>query len=207
MDLPGERPGLVPSRAWKQSAFNVAWQQGETLVAAIGQGYVLATPLQLAVLTARLVNGGYAIRPHLTKQIKQGPAEETVWPAIGVQKRNLDLVVQAMMMVVNTPQGTAFKARIMEAGMEMGGKTGTSQVRRISMAERSTGVVKNEDLPWRERDHALFVGFAPIEAPRYAVSVLVEHGGGGSTVAAPIARDLLIECQKRNPARPLAGSA
>lgn len=201
LDLPGERPGLIPSREWKQASLGTSWQQGETLVAAIGQGYVLATPLQLAVMTARLVNGGYAVKPHLTKQIKGTRTEQTVWPAIGVQKQHLELIIAAMSAVTNHPNGTAFKARINEPGMEMGGKTGTSQVRRITMAERSTGVLKNEDLPWRERDHALFVGFAPVHAPRYAVAVMVEHGGGGSAVAAPIARDILLECQKRDPAR------
>ena len=86
----------------------------------------------------------------------------------------------------------------------MGGKTGTSQVRRISMAERMTGIIPNDQRPWNDRDHALFVGFAPVDAPRYAVSVVVEHGGGGSAVAAPIARDLLWETQRRAPGRPLA---
>jgi len=201
LDLPGERPGFVPSRQWKQATYNASWQQGESLVASIGQGYVLSTPLQLAVMTARLANGGFAVKPHLTKQVRQVAGEQTVWPAIGVQKQNLDLVLEAMNHVTNDPRGTAFKARITEEGMEMGGKTGTSQVRRITMAERATGVLKNENLPWRERDHALFVAFAPVSSPRYAVSVLVEHGGGGSSVAAPIARDLLLECQKRDPAR------
>ncbi|MFL6813009.1 MAG: penicillin-binding transpeptidase domain-containing protein, partial [Bradyrhizobium sp.] len=94
--------------------------------------------------------------------------------------------------------GTAFGARIQEPGMAMAGKTGTAQVRRITMAERLVGVKKNEDLPWEQRDHALFVAFAPIGAPRYAIAVVVEHGGGGSKVAAPIARDVLIEAQRRN---------
>lgn len=201
LDLPHERPGLIPSIDWKKAALGSSWQQGETLVASIGQGYVLSTPLQLAVMTARIANGGFAVKPHLTKQIRQGPTEQTVWPGIGVRKEHLDLVVRGMTEVVNAPNGTAFKARIAEAGMEMAGKTGTAQVRRITMAERSTGVRKNEDLPWRERDHALFVAFAPVHAPRYACSIIVEHGGGGSAVAAPIARDILIECQKRDPGR------
>ena len=201
LDLPGERPGVIPTREWKQAHFSSPWQQGETLVASIGQGYVLATPLQLAVMTARLVNGGYAVKPHLTKQIKASRSEQTSWPPIGVQKAHLDLVLQGMNAVTNRQGGTAFKARIEEAGMEMGGKTGTSQVRRISMAERANRVLKNEELPWRERDHALFVGYAPVHAPRYTVAVLVEHGGGGSAIAAPIARDILIECQHRDPAR------
>jgi len=104
--------------------------------------------------------------------------------------------------VVNDPSGTAFRARIGERGFEMGGKTGTVQVRRITKTEREQGVRKNKDLPWRERDHALFVGFAPTHAPRYAVAVVVEHGGGGSSVAAPIARDILTEAQRRDSARP-----
>lgn len=206
LDLPGERPGLVPSRAWKQASLGTPWQQGESLVAAIGQGYVLATPLQLAVMTARLANGGFAVKPHLTKQIRQGPGEQTVWSKIDLQKEHVDAVLQGMNNVTNSQRGTAYKVRITEPGMEMAGKTGTSQVRRITMAERSTGVVKNEDLPWRERDHALFVAFAPVEAPRYAMAVVVEHGGGGSAVAAPIARDVLLETQRRDPARATVSS-
>ncbi|HRQ79609.1 MAG TPA: penicillin-binding protein 2 [Azospirillaceae bacterium] len=201
IDLPHERPGLIPSRDWKMATFSKSWQQGETLIASIGQGYVLATPLQLAVMTARLANGGRAVKPHLTKQIRQGPQEQTSWPSLGVRKEHLDVVLAGMDAVTNHAAGTAFKARITEPGMEMAGKTGTSQVRRITMAERSTGVKKNEQLPWRERDHALFVGFAPVRAPRYACAVIVEHGGGGSAVAAPIVRDILVECQKRDPGR------
>ena len=103
--------------------------------------------------------------------------------------------------VTNDPRGTAFHDRITIPGMEMAGKTGTSQVRRITMSERLTGVKKNEDLPWQQRDHALFVGFAPVGAPRYAVAIVVEHGGAGSAIAGPIARDILIEAQTRDPAR------
>ena len=201
VDMPGEHSGFIPSRAWKQATTNTPWQQGESLVAAIGQGYVLATPLQLAAMCARLVNGGYAVKPHIVKQVKQGVSEKTQWPMIGVQKQNLDVVVEGMNLVVNNQHGTAYHARIAEPGMEMGGKTGTSQVRRISLAERSSGVIKNENLPWRERDHALFIAFAPVDAPRYAIAAVVEHGGGGSAVAAPIARDILLECQRRDPAR------
>src|SRR3546814_10499639 len=101
--------------------------------------------------------------------------------------------------VSNDPRGTAYRARIKEEGFELAGKTGTSQVRRITMAERAAGVTKNEQLPWRRRDHALFVAFAPVHKPRYACAVVVEHGGGGSTVAAPIARDILLETQHRDP--------
>ena len=105
-----------------------------------------------------------------------------------------------MDMVTNSRRGTAYRARIKDEGWEMAGKTGTSQVRRITMAERAAGITKNEDLPWRRRDHALFVAFAPVNNPRYACAVVVEHGGGGSKVAAPIARDILTETQRRDPA-------
>ena len=112
---------------------------------------------------------------------------------------------EAMQNVTVSPIGTAYKARIRKPGYEYGGKTGTVQVRRISKAERESelGVRKNKDLKWAERDHALFVGYAPIESPRYAVSVVVEHGGAGSTTAAPIAKDILLEVQNRDPSRSL----
>ena len=201
LDLPHERPGLIPSIEWKKGALGKPWAQGETLIAAIGQGYVLSTPMQLVAMTARLANGGFAVKPHLTKQIKALSGEQTTWPPIGVKKENLDLVLRGLYEVTNAPNGTAYKSRITESGFEMAGKTGSAQVRRITMAERSTGVKKNEDLPWRERDHALFISYAPVSAPRYACAVFVEHGGGGSTAAAPIARDILLECQKRDPGR------
>jgi penicillin-binding protein 2 len=120
---------------------------------------------------------------------------------MAVNPDHLAIVRRGMDLVTNDPRGTAFRRRIDIPGMEMAGKTGTSQVRRITMAERAAGVRKNENMPWPQRDHALFVAFAPVHQPRYAISVVVEHGGGGSTYAAPIARDILIECQRRDPAR------
>ena len=202
IDLPGERPGLIPDTDWKLATTGVAWQPGETLVAGIGQGYVLATPLQLAVMTARISNGGKAVVPHLSRDIVDRdvfrPRPEPDFGELGLSPAALKTVTDAMIDVSNSPRGTAYGARIAEAGFEMGGKTGTSQVRRISKAERLTGVRKNEDLPWEERDHALFIGFAPTSEPRFACAVIVEHGGGGSKAAAPIARDVLLETQKRH---------
>lgn len=206
IEIPAERSGLIPTRDWKRRMLNASWQPGESLVAAIGQGYVLTTPLQLAVMTARLASGGYAVEPHLTKEIKQGPSERTRWPSLELNQDFLGLVLKGMNDVTNSRRGTAWRRRITEEGMEMAGKTGTAQVRRITKAERATGVIPNSRRPWKERDHALFVGFAPVHAPRYAISVIVEHGGGGSSVAAPIAHDLLLECQKRDPARTLVSA-
>ncbi len=201
IDIPGERAGLMPSREWKLGAIGETWQPGETLVAAIGQGYVLSTPLQLAVMVARLVNGGRAVRPHLT----YGGAEAYQtgqWPEIGVSRNALAAVRESMIEVTSGRRGTARTQQIPVDGMEMAGKTGTSQVKRITMAERATGIVKQADRPWRDRHHGLFVAFAPIQAPRYAAAVVVEHGGS-SSAASPIARDILQKCQERAPARPL----
>ena len=209
VDLPGELKGLMPTRAWKRSATGRSWQQGETLIAGIGQGFLLSTPLQLAVMTARLTNGGFAVIPRVTRSISFSeeltPVPEPKFNPIGVPEQHLSVIQKAMSRVVNEPFGTAFSSRIEKRKFAMGGKTGTVQVRRISKAEREKGVRKNEELPWEERDHSLFVGFAPVSSPRYAVSVIVEHGGSGSKTAAPIARDILLEAQRRKSARPGVG--
>lgn len=205
VDLPGERQGLVPTRDWKKRATGVAWQPGESLVAGIGQGFILTTPLQLAVMTARLANGGQAVAPHVTRDViagdEMGDRADAPAPDMGLSPAMLNVMRTGMDLVVNDPRGTAYGARIIEREMRMAGKTGTSQVRRISERERQTGVRKNEDKPREERDHALFVGYAPVAEPRFACAVIVEHGGGGSKVAAPIARDILRELQLRIPAR------
>ncbi|MGH6946360.1 MAG: penicillin-binding protein 2 [Kiloniellales bacterium] len=211
IDLPGEKGGLIPTAEWKLGALGERWQGGETLVAAIGQGFTLTTPLQLAVMTARIASG-MAVEPRIVRGfLDQEPTAPRAFPSLDIPAQHLGLVRAAMDAVVNDLRGTAHRARIAEPGWEMAGKTGTSQVRRITASERLTGVIKNEDLPWRRRDHALFVAFAPVSKPRYACSVVVQHGGGGSAVAAPIARDILIETQRRDPvaapALPLMASA
>jgi penicillin-binding protein 2 len=213
IDIPGERGGLIPSREWKLAAKGERWQKGETLITGIGQGYVLATPLQLAVMTARLANGFKAITPRLLRGSRaagagEGDGEETDaipdFKSLDIPEAALGVVRRGMISVTNSRRGTAYRARIKEPGMEMAGKTGTSQVVRITRRERENRVLKNREREWRERDHALFVGYAPINDPRYAVAVIVEHGGGGSKVAAPVARDILIEAQKRESARETA---
>ena len=202
IDLHSERAGVIPTRDWKLANFGEPWQGGETLVTAIGQGFVLATPLQLAVMVARLASGK-AVTPHLSRGFRdQGPddaAPPSLFAPLGVPPEHMALILDAMNAVVNEKGGTAGRSKIIEPGWEMGGKTGTSQVRRITMSERAQGVTKNEDLPWHRRDHALFVAFAPVGNPRYACAVVVDHGGGGSAVAAPIAKDILIEVQRRDP--------
>lgn len=208
IDLPGERDGLVPTPKWKRGAYEAAWHKGETVITGIGQGYLLVTPLQLAIMTARLANGGFAVRPRLTKAVGRttdtDASPATPFESLNLPARHLELIRQAMSNVMNSPFGTAWRSRIDDPGWEMGGKTGTVQVRRITKAEREQGVIKNEDLPWKDRDHALFVGFAPVDNPRYAVSVIVEHGGSGSKAAAPIARDILLEVQRRDSSRRVA---
>jgi penicillin-binding protein 2 len=209
LEVVGEREGLVPTRDWKSRRRGEAWQQGETLVTGIGQGYLLSTPLQLAVMVAQIANGGFRVHPTLfaerpavrddgsRDQAARLPARES----LDLAPSAMTVIQDAMNQVTNDWHGTAFRARIRAPGLEMAGKTGTSQVRRITKAERATRILKNEELPWEERDHALFVGYAPVSAPRYAIAVVVEHGGGGSTAAAPIARDILTEVQRRDPAR------
>ncbi|MCE3247593.1 MAG: peptidoglycan glycosyltransferase [Geminicoccaceae bacterium] len=203
IDLPGERPGLVPDRAWKQATRGVPWQLGETLIVGIGQGYMQATPLQLAIMTARIANGGRAVRPRLVREPAGpggAPAPEPV-PAVGVSDWSIRFVREGMFKVVNGDRGTARQAALANPELALAGKTGTSQVRRISRAERATGVRKNEDKLWEERDHALFVAFAPYREPRYALAVVVEHGGSGSQAAAPLARDIMAKALELAPTR------
>jgi penicillin-binding protein 2 len=208
IDIPGERAGLIPSREWKFATTGVAWQQGETLIAGIGQGSVLATPLQIAVMVARLVTGR-AVVPRLVREAgllpPGGDATAPDFAPLGLNPRLLGLIVDGMDAVVNEEGGTAYAARIADPALAMGGKSGTSQVRRITEYEREHGLRKVSEIPWKQRDHALFVAFAPVGTPRYVCATVVEHGGasggGGSAVAAPICRDVLRETQLRDPAR------
>ena len=210
IDLPGEQGGLIPTRGWKRATRDQPWHQGETVIAGIGQGFVLLTPLQMALMTARLANGGRAVVPHLTRSVGSLVTEKTQSidvPSLKIPPDHLKLVTDAMNRVVNHPRGTARRSATGIEEFPMAGKTGTVQVRRITKAERDAGVRKNKDLPWKHRDHALFVGFAPVDNPRYAISVVVEHGSGGSSVAAPIASDVMAEAYRRNSAGPGAGIA
>ncbi|TQM92719.1 penicillin-binding protein 2 [Roseinatronobacter monicus] len=181
--------GLNPTREWKRNNRNSEWRIGDTVNASIGQGFVLTTPLQLAVMTARLASNK-AILPRLMRD----PAESALPEAASLDLRPewLRLIRRGMSETVNDRRGTAYSSRVVADDQVMAGKTGTSQVFSITRAERDAGVRRQEDLPWNRRNHALFVNYAPVEAPRIAVSIVVEHGGGGSSTAAPIGRDIML---------------
>jgi penicillin-binding protein 2 len=184
--------GLAPNRDWKMRNYGQDWLIGDTANAAIGQGYLLASPMQLAVMTARLATGRN-IEPRLVKSVNSAEQSTGAGARLDINENHLRQVRRAMFSVSNDRRGTGYRSRIIEDGYRMAGKTGTSQVRNITAAERRAGVIHNRDLPWERRDHALFVDFAPFDNPKYAVAVVVEHGGGGSVAAAPIARDITLQ--------------
>lgn len=204
IEIPGERSGAIPGREWKQRRFGVPWQQGETLVTAIGQGYVLATPLQLCTMTARIASGK-AVIPRIVHSVGSEHSAPAPAAPLDFSAAALDAVRGGMDATANEPGGTAYAWRITEPGFEMAGKTGTAQVRVITRDERARGVVKNEHLPWKLRDHALFVAYAPVLNPRYACAVIVEHGAVAAHPQVQMARDVLLFAQQRDVAnRPTA---
>jgi len=189
IDLPGEKGGLLPSTGWKKRALGQIWFPGETLSLAIGQGYLQVTPLQLALMLSRVVNGGLKIRPHLLFRVAKGkkmdpPRREKV-EKLPFERRNLAFLKRALEGVVEDPHGTGRAARI--PGIRIGGKTGTAQVVALQEGPQE----KKDKLPPNWREHAWFVAFAPVDAPKIAVSVLVEHGGHGGSAAAPFAREMI----------------
>lgn len=190
--------GLAPDKQWKAEVRGEDWRIGDTVNASIGQGYVLSSPLQLAVMMARLATGR-EVTPRLIKLINGIEQPSGLGESLGLNENTLRRIRASMEDVCNHRRGTAYGSRIIDEAHKMAGKTGTSQVRRITPEERAAGVTKNEDLPWERRDHGLFVGYAPYDKPRYACAVVVEHGGSGSRAAAPIARDILLQAQYGGP--------
>ena len=182
---------IVPDKIWKQKARSREWVVGDTVNSSIGQGYVLSSPLQLAVMIARIATGN-EILPKLIKSVN-GVEKEKIPDQINLNENNLNLIRKALFEVTNHKRGTAYHSRVLDKKSQIIGKSGTSQVRNISAVERTQGVLDNKDLPWEQRDHALFVNYAPYHDPKIAVSIVVEHGGSGSTVAAPIARDITLQ--------------
>ncbi len=181
LGLLGEQAGIVPSPAWKLKAYKQGWNPGETINTAIGQGDTLATPIQLAQMVARLVNGGQTFKPRLFKDVEGEPAVP-----IEVAPEHLSVILDGMRRVGNSPRGTAYGSTIKDPAYAFGGKTGTSQVRKLLVHGQN-----QKELPWEFRHHAWFVGYAPVDAPKYCCSVIIEHGGGGAAAAAPVARDVL----------------
>jgi penicillin-binding protein 2 len=195
LEIPGEKKGLMPDPEWKKRARSDAWRDGDTYNVGIGQGAVLTTPLQLCVMTARLANGGKAVFPHLIKSYDGIPFARPTVEDIGLDPAHVAIVHEGMDAVTNQG-GTAARSRLDVEGFDMAGKTGTAQVRRLTAALRGRDP---STIPYQFRDHALFIAFAPVVKPRYAIAVVVEHGGGGSRIAAPIAKDVMTLVAQRDP--------
>ncbi|MDG6094323.1 penicillin-binding protein 2 [Acetobacter sp. AN02] len=201
IELPHTRAGLIPTPEWRQK-HNHHWNGGDTIVSGIGQGFVQVTPLQLATYTSRIATGR-AIGPHLVRAIngKLTPESDPEhWPVLDMPEQAFKAIREGMFAVVNEAHGTAPKARLPIPGIEMAGKTGSAQVRRVSRALRESGHFNSARLPWEYRPHALFICFAPYDAPRYAVSVVIEHGNAGAEFAAPLARNIMTDALLRDPA-------
>ena len=181
----------MPDSEWKKNNLEQNWVIGDTLNSAIGQGFILASTAQLGLMLARMITNKLVV-PRLVKSIdgREQPVRE--WSTLGISKKNLDLVLEGMEAALNEQKGTAFESRTIDENFIIAGKTGTSQVRRISTQEREEGVKKNFELPWDQRDHSIFCCYGPIDKPKYVASVIVEHGGSGSKVAAPIGREILM---------------
>ncbi len=183
VQLLNQKKGIIPNKKWKKNTYKESWYGGETLNAAIGQGYVLTSPLQLAIMTARIASGGKKINPSILKI-----SQKTSFNKMNKYSESLKIIKEAMFKVVNEPKGTAINSKA--SNFDFSGKTGTSQVKKITMAERESDNFRKKEVEWKNRDHALFVGYMPSEKPRYSLSVVIEHGGSGASTAAPIARDV-----------------
>ena len=213
-----EKPGVVPNTKWKLKHIGRGWVLGETLITGIGQGYFQSTPLQLCLMMAQLANGGYEIKPRIIddryalQPIIDAWREEFNFKnnninltSSGLKKlyrnqENIKFIIDALYGATNEPMGTSYRSRLTKPEYIYAGKTGTSQIRRITEEERALKL-KYTDVPYEERDHALFIAFAPYKKPRYAISVIVEHGGTGSSVAAPIAKKVIKKVLERHKLR------
>ena len=186
IELPNENIGIVPSKKWKKDNLKENWYRGETLIFGIGQGYILSTPLQLAKMTSIIANGGYEVNPTLLTKKDLNTKDKN----IGLNLENIKLIKDAMKKVVNEVYGTAFSSRSNPDNYIFSGKTGTSQVKKITIEERESDDFRKKEIEWKNKDHALFVGYMPSEEPKYSISIIVEHGGSGSSTAAPIAKEI-----------------
>ena len=195
-----EKSGQFPDTKWKINNLGKGWVLGETLITGIGQGYTQTTPIQLCLMTAQIANGGYKIKPKILTDDNQLTSEQIIkaiensksnnlYEPLFLNQKNIKIIQNAMFSSTNELRGTSYKSRIDDPKYQFAGKTGTAQVKRISKRERELDL-KTFQIPYKERDHALYVAFGPYINPRYALSIIVEHGGSGSTTAAPMAKEL-----------------
>ena len=180
--MPNQKKGIVPSKKWKKNTLGESWYEGETLISGIGQGFVLTSPFQLAVMTSIIASNGKIIEPTIVKR------NSAHFKTNEKYLKEIKIIKKAMFKVVNENKGTAFKSRLED--VKFAGKTGTSQVRSISLEERKSDEFRKKEQKWISRDHALFVGYIPYDNPQYAISVIIEHGGSGASTAAPIAKQV-----------------
>ena len=217
-----EKKGIVPNTSWKKRVMGKNWYLGETLHSGIGQGYWQTTPLQLCLMTAQIANGGYKIKPRMILgeenfdeledfiknkeiykddiSILENLLSKYKYKSLFKNQENINFVKDSLFAATNEPRGTSYRSRLTKKDFIFAGKTGTSQVRRFTELQREKEV-KNEDLPYEQRDHALFVAFVPYKDPRYSISVVIEHGGTGSGSAAPIAKKVIKKLMERHPLR------
>ena len=184
-----EKNGLIPSTQWKKNNLGKNWLLGETMITGIGQGYIQTTPLQLCLMTAQIANGGYKIQPKIIVDNKKQNLLPESSEALFQDQKNIKLIQETMFSSVNEVRGTSYSSRISDPKYQFAGKTGTAQVKRITKLDRELDL-DTAEIPYEERDHALYIAFGPYKSPQYAMSIIVEHGGSGSSAAAPIAKEL-----------------
>ncbi len=184
-----EKRGLIPNTQWKKNALGQGWLLGETIITGIGQGYIQTTPIQLCLMTAHIGNGGYKIYPRIVVDDGNNEIQTDKFTPLYINSKNIKIVQDAMFASTNEARGTSYKSRIDDKKYQFAGKTGTAQVKKITEKDRELDL-KTFEIPYEERDHALYVAFGPYKNPRYALSIIVEHGGSGSATAAPMAKKL-----------------
>ena len=184
-----EKKGLIPNTEWKKNALGKGWLLGETIITGIGQGYIQTTPIQLCLMTAQIANGGYKIYPKIIVDNENMEQPNDKFIPLFEDAKNIRIVQDAMFGSTNEVMGTSYRSRIKDPKYQFAGKTGTAQVKKITERDRELDL-KTFEIPYEERDHALYIAFGPYKIPRYALSVFVEHGGNGSTTAAPMAKKL-----------------
>ena len=195
-----EKNGLVPNTLWKKAVLGKNWLLGETIITGIGQGYIQTTPIQLCLMTAQIANGGYKIYPKIVLNKDDEDIKKDKFEPLYKNSKNIKIIQEVMFSSTNEVRGTSYKSRINNLKYQFAGKTGTAQVKRITKLDRELDL-KTSEIAYEERDHALYIAFGPYKNPRYAVSIIIEHGGSGSSIAAPIANKLFKKVIDRHQIR------